>query len=95
MSEDASVLDADRPVDWAVVGGGSPTAEQLAAIAIALTPVPVVVEDRDEGSPEDGVSNWRRAAIIEGIGGRPPASYQDLVQGRTGLGHVGDPVSQR
>ena len=94
MSDEATSVD-DRPVAWAVTGGGVPTPAELAAIAIALTPVPAPAVDvpDDEATGSRRVANWVRAAIVEGIGGRPPTSMQDLDQGRFGLGHVGDPLS--
>ena len=86
----------DRPLAWRVTGGGQPTPAQLAAIAIALTPVAAPPAGDDSPDEDDGgrrVSNWVRAAMVEGVGGRPPTSAQDLVQGRFGLGFVGDPLS--
>lgn len=71
-----------------VTGGGDPTPEQLAALVIALTPV---AGDGD-GEPDNVPRGWRRAALIEGVGGRPSASLPDLVSGRFGLGHIGDPT---
>lgn len=80
--------DAARPVAFAVTGGGEPTPEELAAVAIALTPVTGGEEDVDDGTQAGG---WRRAALVEGVGGRNAASLPDLISGRMGLGHVGDP----
>ena len=79
------------PVAFAVTGGGEVGAEELAAITVALTPV-AVADDGDDAA-HARMAGWRRAAFIEGIGGRPSASRQDLVQGRFGLGYVGDPTS--
>lgn len=76
-------------VDFAVTGGGEPSDEELAAITVALTPV--VVEAAD-GGRDDVPRGWNRAALIEGVGGRPSASLPDLVSGRFGLGHIGDPT---
>ena len=73
-----------------VTGGGEPSPEELAALVVALTPV-VVAEVADE-MPDTGPRGWRRAALIEGVGGRAPVSYPDLVGGRFGLGHIGDPA---
>lgn len=73
---------------FAITGGGEPSPEELAAIVVALTPVAI---DEDEG-PDDVPRGWNRAALIEGVGGRPSASLPDLVSGRFGLGHVGDPT---
>lgn len=72
-----------------VTGGGEPPPEELAAIVVALTPV---VVDDDGTEPDDVPRGWHRAALIEGVGGRPSASLPDLVGGRFGLGHVGDPT---
>lgn len=84
------------PLAWSIVGGGAVSAEEIAALAVALTPVPAPpVESHQDDADVAQQSAWARAAIIEGIGGRPPASMQDLVQGRFGLGHVGDPAGQR
>ena len=79
--------DIPRTPDIVVTGGGEPTPEQLAALAIALTPV---AGDDGDAAPDNVPRGWRRAALIEGVGGRPSASLPDLVQGRFGLGHVGD-----
>jgi hypothetical protein len=75
-----------------VTGGGEPTPAELAAIVVALTPVAVA----DEGAvgPDSRPSGWGRAALIEGVGGRPAVSRPDLVSGRFGLGRVGDPTLQ-
>lgn len=73
-----------------VTNGGDPSPEELAAIVVALTPV--VVEEADEAARDDVPRGWNRAALIEGVGGRPSASLPDLVSGRFGLGHVGDPT---
>ena len=74
-----------------VTGGGEPSAEELAAIVVALTPV-VVEEGDQDGGRDDVPRGWNRAALIEGVGGRPSASLPDLVSGRFGLGHIGDPT---
>lgn len=58
--------------DLRVTGGGEPTAEQLAALVVALTPV------TGDHEPRRGPAPWLRAAMIEGIGGRPPTSPADL-----------------
>ncbi len=74
-----------------VTGGGEPSPEELAAIVVALTPV-VVEEAADDAGRDDVPRGWNRAALIEGVGGRPSASLPDLVSGRFGLGHIGDPT---
>jgi hypothetical protein len=62
------------PLALRVVGGGEPTAEELAAILVALTPT------GGDGGDERGPTQpaWSRAAMLEGIGGRPAASPADL-----------------
>lgn len=64
------------------VEGGVPSDEEMAAIVIALTPVEGGDVDRDAGPP-----SWGRAAIIEGLGGRPVSSARDLA-GRRASGPV-------
>ena len=59
---------------YVVAGGGTPTGEQMAAIAVALTPVAVVTDDGTEAEPPA----WLRAALHEGVGGRPMATAEDL-----------------
>ena len=86
--------DAEPPTTDApsivVTGGGEPTPEQLAAVVLALTPV----AGPDQAPEPDPVPRgWRRAALIEGVGGRPSASLPDLTSGRFGLGHIGDPTA--
>ncbi len=71
-----------------VTGGGEPSPEELAAIVVALTPVAGTEDDGRDEVPR----GWKRAALIEGVGGRPSWALPDLVSGRFGLGHVGDPT---
>lgn len=59
-----------------IVGGGNPTAADLAAIVVALTPVEV------EGSAGTGPPPWRRAAILEGLGRQPASSAADIATRR-------------
>lgn len=84
---------ADRSPAWEVVRGGTPDTAVVAAITVALTPVAVAAPA--DGRVRGAMPNWRRAAIIEAIGGRPASSHQDLVQGRFGLGFVGDAGRRR
>jgi hypothetical protein len=71
--EDLEGAAASRPATRIeVVGGGSPTDEQLAATVVALTPV-AVVDDGPAPAPA-----WARAALLEGVGGRRPARPSDL-----------------
>lgn len=68
-------MDSDEqaaPVDLRVVAGGEPTAEEIAALVVALTP-------SGGHAPEPtGPAPWLRAAMIEGVGGRPPTSPADI-----------------
>ena len=56
-----------------VLAGGEPTPEELAAIVVALTPTGGGNDQRKRGP-----APWLRAAMIEGVGGRPPTSPADL-----------------
>lgn len=58
---------------YVVVGGGSPTAEQVAALTVALTPV--AVRDVEHTAEPSG---WLRAALLEGVGHGPFASPAQL-----------------
>lgn len=75
MSDQADGSDVLPPDRIEVVGGGRPSDEQLAALAVALTPV--------GGQPPppavgDGVPAWARAALLEGVGLRTPTRPSDL-----------------
>ena len=59
---------------YVVVDGGEPTPEQLAAIAVALTPVAVPTDDGRPSRPPA----WLRAALAEAVGGRPMTTAEDL-----------------
>jgi hypothetical protein len=61
------------PLAFRVVGGGQPTAEELAALLVALTPV-----GSGDGGERASTPAWTRAALLEGVGGRPAASPADL-----------------
>lgn len=93
MTDATGGADPDAPVAWRVVRGGDLSPEEVAAITVALTPVPAVDDDHAADRPHHGPSNWQRAALVVGVGGRPPTSVQDLVGGRFGLGHVGNPTA--
>ncbi len=56
-----------------VVAGGEPTPEELAALVVALTPT-----GGGDAQGSHGPAPWLRAAMIEGVGGRPPTSPADL-----------------
>ena len=59
---------------YEIVGGGEPSAAELAAIVLALTPVAV---ETDEPSDEEP-SGWQRAAIWEAVGRRNFTSADDI-----------------
>ena len=50
---------------FVITGGGEPSAEELAAIVIALTPVAV----EEDAGPDDVPRGWNRAALIEAVEG--------------------------
>ena len=56
-----------------VVGGGTPTPAELAALVVALTPT-----GGGDAQQHRGPAPWLRAAMIEGVGGRPPTSPADV-----------------
>jgi hypothetical protein len=56
-----------------VLAGGQPTPEELAALVVALTPT-----GGADPQGRSGPAPWLRAAMIEGVGGRPPTSPADL-----------------
>ena len=61
------------PLALRVTGGGEPTAQELAALLVTLTPT-----SSDETGAARGPAAWTRAALIEGVGGRPPTSLADV-----------------
>ncbi len=48
-----------------VVSGGTPSSEELAAVVVALAPGRL----DDPPAHEHGPSGWRRAAMLESVGG--------------------------
>jgi hypothetical protein len=69
----------DTPLPrYELVRGGTPTPEQLAALVVALTPVPVVEEGVDGQDTPATTPAWLRAALLEGVGDRRYASPGDL-----------------
>ncbi len=76
MSEVSEVSDSEQP-SIVVTGGGEPTAEELAALVIALSPV-AQAEAADAAG--DGWSAWGEAALLEGVGFRPFVSVDDVVR---------------
>lgn len=78
MSDDTTTADGaeqDGANRIEVVGGGVATAEQLAAVVVALTPV----AGPDEDAAVSDVPAWARAGLLENVGGRRVASRADLV----------------
>jgi hypothetical protein len=75
VSDQADGSDAAPAGHIEVAGGGSLTHEQLAALAIALTPTAGVDQPPTVG---DGVPAWARAALLEGVGARAPTRPSDL-----------------
>ena len=69
---------------YVITGGGTPTVEQLAALAVAMTPVAVEVED--DGPSSGAASHWAHAALLEGVGHRTFVAAPDLAGGRFPLG---------
>lgn len=74
------------PPRYVVTGGGTPTPEQLAALAVAMTPVAVADETDDDSPPSGAPSNWAHAALMEGVGHRTFVALPDLAGGRFPLG---------
>ncbi len=70
---------AEAPLAFAITGGGAVTAEQLAALTVALTPSG---GNRDESTRSPA---WARAARFEAIGHRPFWSAPDIDGGRFAL----------
>lgn len=69
---------------YVVTGGGEPTPEQLAALAVAMTPVAVPADD--DGPASGAASAWAHAALMEGVGHRTFVAMPDLAAGRFPLG---------
>lgn len=60
-----------------IVGGGQPDPAELAALVLALTPVTGPADDRVRSV--ERTPAWRRAALLEGVGGAAPVvSASDL-----------------
>ena len=62
---------ATAPPRVLITGGGQPDAAELAALIVALTP-------GRSGPPGTGPPAWRRAAMLEGVGGAAILSSADL-----------------
>jgi hypothetical protein len=58
-----------------VRGGGAPTAEQLAALVVALTPTG---GDAGASEPAPAIPAWAAAALREGVGGTTILEPGDL-----------------
>lgn len=83
MAADDTTPDTPR---YVITGGGTPTPEQLAALAVAMTPV-VAADEGDEEAPTSGArTNWAHAALLEGVGHRTFVAMPDLAGGRFPLG---------
>jgi hypothetical protein len=63
---------SDGTVRIEVVAGGEPTAEEFAALVVALAPVEVTEVPSSPASP------WRRAALHDGVGARPATCPADV-----------------
>lgn len=62
------------------IRGGVPSDAEIAAVVLALTPVPVAVDESTDGDdPVLGPAPWALAGLREGLGGRPAAAPSDLV----------------
>ncbi len=77
--------ESPEPPRYVITGGGTPTPEQLAALAVAMTPVAAPDED-PEAPPGGAPSNWAHAALMEGVGHRTFVAMPDLAGGRFPLG---------
>lgn len=74
MSGDATEPAAPRV---AVLRGGRPSDEEVAAIVVALTPAAPPAEISPEADSQ-ATPAWRRAAILESVGGAPLSSAADV-----------------
>lgn len=64
---------------FAVTGGGEPTERELAALTVALSEIAAArAAEAAAAGGEHDVPPWRRAALLEGIGGRHAVSAADL-----------------
>lgn len=61
------------PPRYVIVGGGTPSPEHLAALAVALTPVAVPAREGPRGP-----TGWALASLLEGVGRRRFVSADDL-----------------
>lgn len=77
MSEPIDAVAAGPPARLEVVAGGDPSDAELAALVIALTPVaaPPPAAGRADVARTPA---WARAALLEGVGHRPPIRPSDL-----------------
>lgn len=59
-----------------ITAGGVPTAEELAALVVALTPT--TAAGQEPSSLHESGSAWREASLLEGVGFRPFVSVDDV-----------------
>jgi hypothetical protein len=79
VSDDEQTFTEPTAPHVRVVGGGTPSAAELAAVVVALTPVGPPASDPVGGSTAaGGAGAWARAALLEGVGARPVVSAPEL-----------------
>lgn len=70
-------VEAGEPATaFAIVAGGTPSAEQVAALTVALS----AGASSTPGSGVPTLSAWQEAGLLEGIGFRPFVSVDDVVR---------------
>lgn len=80
MSDAGSNVEVEgSPNRVEVVGGGTPSPEQLAAVVVALTPVTAAHVEADAPTPAVAPA-WARAALLESVGERRIAAPAQLRQ---------------
>jgi hypothetical protein len=75
MTSDDTAQERPPAARVEVRGGGEPTAEQLAALVVALTPTGGTDEP---GAGRASVPAWTAAALREGVGGAQVLAPADL-----------------
>jgi hypothetical protein len=76
VSVEPDADEATTPSRIEVVGGGTASAEELAALVVALTPVAGTVTETAERRPS--MPAWTAAALREGVGGASVLRPSDL-----------------